>query len=49
MPTYRAGLCRMVNGVVQAPYDGKSFEAEDDPEAIQRRKNGRGRMLWMLF
>ena len=38
MPTYKAGLCRMVNGVVQAPYDGKSFEAKDDPEAIQKAK-----------
>jgi len=36
--TYNVGLCRMVNGNLDAPYEGASIEAANIPDALLKAK-----------
>ena len=36
--TYDVGLCRMVNGNLDAPYEGASIEAANIPDALLKAK-----------
>ena len=36
--TYNVGLCRMVNGNLDAPYEGASIEAVNIPDALLKAK-----------
>ena len=35
---YNVGLCRMVNGNLDAPYEGASIEAANIPDALLKAK-----------
>jgi hypothetical protein len=36
--TFKAGLCRMLNGTLAEPYEGATIEAKTTPEAAQKAK-----------
>ena len=38
LATYSVGLCRMVNGNLDAPYEGASIEAANIPDALLKAK-----------
>jgi ribosomal protein L12E/L44/L45/RPP1/RPP2 len=38
MVTYNVGLCRMVNGNLEAPYEGASIEAANISDALLKAK-----------